>query len=144
MAFVLIDPKAPLWRNVIGVVAAIVLVPLAIVAKLVTLPFERPRVRSADEVVRYLRNFIAGAGGDWDFDDFTSIPIADRRLDSIRERAARIEELASKEGLSTLRVLLAEAEEIAQAERGANDAKPSTSSASSPLLYPPNKREEER
>jgi hypothetical protein len=93
--------------------AAFFVIPLAILLKLVTMPFERPVARTAPEVARYLRDFIEGSGGDWDFDDFSSIPIADPRLDSIRERASRFNGPESDEALTQLRALLAEAEALA-------------------------------
>jgi hypothetical protein len=64
--------------------------------------------RTPDEVVGYLRAFIEGTGGDWDWDDFVSIPIADPRLDSIRERASRFPDM----GLAELKELLREAEAL--------------------------------
>lgn len=79
--------------------------------------FSRPINRTPEEVVRYLRDFVDGTGGDWDFDDFTSIPIADPRLESIRDRASRVREPITEEGGKTLRSLLAEAEAIAEAEQ---------------------------
>lgn len=106
----LIDPDNPSWRNALGVVAAAVLIPVAVVVKLVTMPFERPHKRTADEVARYLRGFLEDTGGDWDWDDFTSIPLADPGLESIRERAARVELPLTEEGRTTLLALLAEAE----------------------------------
>ena len=39
---------------------------------------------SAAEVRRYITDFLDGRGGPWDWDDFTSIPIDDPQLDSIR------------------------------------------------------------
>ena len=106
----LVDPRNSLWRNALGVVAAAILIPAAIVAKLITMPFERPHKRSAEEVARYLKDFLEGTGGEWDWDDFTCIPLADPDLEAIRQRAARIELPVSEEGRMTLRELLAEAE----------------------------------
>jgi hypothetical protein len=45
---------------------------------------------SASEVVTYLRDHIDGTGSDWDWDDFTSVPIADPRLDEIRRKASAV------------------------------------------------------
>lgn len=41
--------------------------------------------RSRVEVVTYIDDFVAGRGGEWDWDDFTSIPISDPELDRIRQ-----------------------------------------------------------
>lgn len=109
----LIGPENSIWRNALGMMAAIVFIPIAIVLKLVTMPFERPITRTPAEVARYLRDFLDGSGGEWDFDDFSSVPIADPRLDTIRERASRFNGPKSVEGLTELRALLAEAEALA-------------------------------
>ncbi len=76
--------------------------------------------RTAAEVVRYLRDFIDGTGGEWDWDDFESVPISDPALERIRNEAA----LAAPPDpdMTRLRELLAEAEAPAAAERRA--AKP--------------------
>jgi hypothetical protein len=94
----------------VGVVAAAILIPVALVVKLVTMPFERPHKRTAEEVAQYLRAFLEDTGGEWDWDDFTSIPLANHALESIRERAANVALPISEEGRSTLLALLAEAE----------------------------------
>ena len=112
----LIDPENSLWRNAVGVVAATVLVPIAIVVKLISLPFERPHKRTVEEVARYLRCFLDDSGGEWDWDDFTSISIADPNLESIRQRAASVELPVSDEGRRTLLALLSEAEGRAASE----------------------------
>ena len=46
------------------------------------------RDRSAAEVATFIREFIEGVGGDWDWDDFESVPITDPELDRIRKDAA--------------------------------------------------------
>jgi hypothetical protein len=99
----LISPENSFWRNALGVVAAAVIVPLAVIAKLLTMPFERPVRRTPADVVRYLRDFIERTGGDWDRDDFEHIPIANPALDSIRDRASRVTEPVGEDGMTTLR-----------------------------------------
>lgn len=101
----------------IGCGAFVLLLPVLLVlliVKLVILPFERPSHRSAEEVVRYLRDFIEDTGGQWDFDDFTSIPLADPRLESIRDRAGYWPGGAD---IADLIALLKEAEAIAGEDR---------------------------
>jgi len=74
--------------------------------------------RTAAEVAKYLRDFIDGVGGDWDWDDFESVPIADAALDDIRRRAA--EAAPPNPDMQRLRQLLAEAEALAVgSDRGA-------------------------
>ena len=105
-----------LWRNTLGLFAAAFLIPLFIVVKLVTMPFERPVQRTAGEVARYIRDFIDGTGGEWDWDDFACIPITDFTLEAIRNRASRVILPADADGMATLRGLLAEAEALAGKE----------------------------
>ena len=40
--------------------------------------------RTRDEVAAIIEDFVSGAGGAWDWDDFTSIPIKDSALDAVR------------------------------------------------------------
>ncbi|MXP45958.1 hypothetical protein GRI43_00945 [Altererythrobacter luteolus] len=104
----LISPQNTLWQNVWGVLAAAIVIPIALLLKLVMLPFDRPMKRTPEEVEGYLRDFIEGTGEEWDWDDFVSIEIADTRLDSIRERASKFPDVGSEE----LNALLREAEEL--------------------------------
>lgn len=113
----LVDPQNTRWQNLLGCLAAVVIVPASIVVKLATLPFERPIYRSAEEVARYLRDFIEGTGSHWDWDDFEHMSIADPELEAIRDRASRVREPIDSGGWATLRGLLAEAETLAR--RGA-------------------------
>jgi hypothetical protein len=48
--------------------------------------------RSREEVATYIEDFINDRGSGWDWDDFTSIPIADPMLDEIRKRCSAIDE----------------------------------------------------
>ena len=105
----LIAPENTVWQNAWGVLAAAIIIPLAVLLKLVMLPFERPMKRTPDEVADYLRDFIGGTGDEWDWDDFVSIRIADPRLDSIRLRASKFPDVRKDE----LTMLLREAEGLA-------------------------------
>jgi hypothetical protein len=82
-------------------------VPVAIVAGL--LPHKKRR--TPEEVARYLRGFVEGTGGEWDWDDFESTPISNPALEEIRRQAilvgppnsdlARLKELLSEvEGMT--------------------------------------------
>jgi hypothetical protein len=90
------------------VLLVIVALPVAAIAGL----FASPKKREAGEVASYLRNFINGGGGEWDWDDFTSVPIADPRLEDIRRRAGAVELPATDDGVAVLRGLLAEVERL--------------------------------
>jgi hypothetical protein len=61
----LIASQSPLWSKALGILLLVFVVPVAIVVKLVTMPFVRPIEMSAVEVVKYLRDFMDGNGGDW-------------------------------------------------------------------------------
>jgi hypothetical protein len=61
---------------------------------------------TAQDVESYLRDFLEGTGGDWNWDDFTSIPITDPTLEGIREEAACVPLPVDEEGEVTLRRLL--------------------------------------
>ncbi len=63
---------------------------------------------TARDVEGYLRDFLGGTGGVWDWDDFTSIPIADPTLEGFREVAASVPLPLDAEGEATLRRLLEE------------------------------------
>ena len=72
----------------------------------------RPARSPPEQVAAYLRDFLADAGGDWDWDDFTSDRLADPRLESICERAAAVDLPLDASGEQALRELLAEAEAL--------------------------------
>lgn len=48
---------------------------------------------SPEEVALAIRSFVDGTAGQWDWDDFTSIPIRDRKLNDIRKYASAIYDL---------------------------------------------------
>ena len=97
------------------VVLVIVALPVAALAGLVSSVFGLKEELSPSEVAAYLRNFMEG-GEAWDWDDFTSVPIANPRLDDIRRRAAAIRLPVTNEGLAVLRELLVEADGMARLE----------------------------
>jgi hypothetical protein len=106
----LIDPDNTIWQNAFGCLATPFILPIAIVVAPIAALFSRLLERTPEEVASYLRDFIEETGGDWDWDDFTSIPIADPRLDPIRKKAEKHGDPG--EGLAELKALLAEAESL--------------------------------
>jgi hypothetical protein len=68
---------------------------------------------SKADVVRLIDDFITGSGGQWDWDDFISIPLDDPALEHVRLEAARLPDrfppaqfgYTSAEGLAELRRL---------------------------------------
>jgi hypothetical protein len=104
----------PVWKSFIGclllpfIPIAIILIPI-----LNALGLNKLNV-GPDYLIRYLEKFIAETEGEWDWDDFCSIPLTDPELDDIRERAC---EFAPPLGLTDedreeLRNLLAEAKRL--------------------------------
>ena len=68
-----------------------------------------------EDVVSYVQDFLNGGGGEWDWDDFTSIRITDPMLDDIRAEAAQIELPLTDESEVELSQLLERARAIAAA-----------------------------
>lgn len=101
-------------------VAAVVLLPFAFVAAL----FAGKQESSADEVAEALRNHLGGGHGPWDWDDFTSVPIKDPALESIRSRALALDDPSTDQSLNVVAGLLAEAEGLRVTPP---DARPRTS-----------------
>ena len=76
-------------------------------------PIARQR-REASYALRSIREFIDGAGDDWDWDDFTSCPLRDRTLDGIRRRAAMVDLPPGPEEIAQLEALAVEVEAVAR------------------------------
>lgn len=98
------------------VLLVIVAIPLAALRGLVSSIFGLKAKLSSSKVATYLRDFIEGGGGAWDWDDFTSVPIRDPRLEDIRRKAAAIDVPVTDEGSAMLRDLLVEADDLARLE----------------------------
>ncbi len=93
----------------VAAVAVLAAIPVALIGKVTG--WGATIDRSKEEVITYIENFIAGEGGDWDWDDFTSVPIADPRLERVRQQCLDAPELwppvqpgqyCNHEGLSEL------------------------------------------
>src|SRR5262245_39173367 len=76
----------------IGCLIALVLLPIAVLVKLVAWPFERPIRRTSHEVATILRAYLDDTLSASEWDDFVSVPIADPRLEAIRDRCCHLEE----------------------------------------------------
>ena len=75
---------------------------------------------SKTDVINFIKAFLDGTGGSWDWDDFISIPIEDKELDRIRDRCAGLPEefsptengqYCNEEGLKVLREYIKTLEE---------------------------------
>lgn len=72
--------------------AAILLVPFLLPAALIAAvwPGRRTVDRTAEDVAGFIGDFIDGSGGEWDWDEFESVPITDQALNAIRVAAVRV------------------------------------------------------
>ena len=62
---------------------------LVLMFAVAALPIERKATR--EDVAKSIEDFVNGAGGPWDWDDFVSCRIADEELETIRIKCLRIE-----------------------------------------------------
>lgn len=97
---------------------AIVLLPVAIpvalfFALLAVFGIGKYADRSPEEVAGFIRDFIEGSGGNWDWDDFISVTIKSPELESIRSDASWVELPLTPAGVDELKGLLAKAEALA-------------------------------
>jgi hypothetical protein len=94
---------------------AFALLPLAIPVALLLKIFNvgQSKERSPEEVAGFIRDFFEDSGGEWDWDDFTSVTIKSPELDSIRDQACMIDLPLSPAGIDKLKELLAKAEALA-------------------------------
>ena len=116
MHMTLIDPNDPLWKKALGVLAAIVLIPIVIIVNLVTFPFQKPSNLPAAYVADFLRAFIDGTSGPWDYDDFEFTNFADPKLESIRKRVCDLELPIKDEELPAWEELAEEAAALAKSD----------------------------
>ena len=98
--------------------AAYVLAPFAIIVaiavQLVVVLFglKNSQDLTAEDVASYLEGFIEDRSGDWDWDDFTSIPITNPALEAIRQEAAMVQLPVDDAGDAKLRELLTRARSL--------------------------------
>ena len=95
------------WR---AVLLAPVLIPVALLLRL--LPLKQTTDRTPAEVARFIRDFLADGGGEWDWDDFTGEAITNPWLDRIREEADAVPLPADEAGLARLEELLRRVEAL--------------------------------
>ena len=84
----------------IGLIVVLAIVPFF---RLLTSISKRLNRRSSAEVADKIERHILGTEGPWDWDDFTSVPIADDRLDSIRLRCLELERTSPEERTEELK-----------------------------------------
>lgn len=87
-----------------AILLAPLLLPLALVARL--LPRGKGEVRTPDDVAGFISDLIEESSGLWDWDTFENTPLADPKLERIRQRACWMG--PPHPDLAGLRALLAE------------------------------------
>lgn len=97
-----------------AILLAPILIPVTLVAQL--WPGGKSIDRTPEEVAKFLRDFLEGTGGEWDWDGFEATPIKDPELDWVRKRAAMA--APPDPDLAVLRELLAETEQIVEQRAG--------------------------
>ena len=117
MGRALISSENSLPQNIFGCLVAIIFLPFALIGALISGIFGRPIERTADEVARYIRAMLDGTVDEedsgFDYDEFSCVPIADPKLESLARRACEAFEQRPERDRATLEGLLAEAEALA-------------------------------
>lgn len=69
-----------------AMIVSVLIVPFVLIARaaMYVLGVDDRADRTPEEVADYLRKFVDGSEGEWDLDDFESVPIKDEHLDSVR------------------------------------------------------------
>ena len=98
---------------VLAILLTPILIPVALVVFLLTKAgLLKPKLSdlTANEVARYIRDFIEGTGRGWDWDDFENMTLKDPALEAIRDEACRAGPPNSD--LAKLKEMLARAEAL--------------------------------
>ncbi len=84
--------------------AYVLWVPLFIILLFWALTWISKRINRliSTEVADIIEKHIQGTEGPWDWDEFTSIPIADKQLDRIRLRCIQVGDILTKENTEEL------------------------------------------
>jgi len=112
----LLSSENSFGRNAFGCTLAMLSLPFILIGALIAGLFGKPVERTADEVARYIRAMLDGTvwdeGADFDYDEFSCVPIANPNLESIARRACEAFELRPESDRAALEGLLAEAEAL--------------------------------
>ena len=115
MSRTLISPENNRLQNAFGWLVMAIVIPFAIVGALIAGLFSQPMDRTAEEVAEYIRAMLDGTVTDedseFDYDEFSCVPIADPKLESIARRACEAFE-QGPDGKSILKSLLKETEAL--------------------------------
>ncbi len=113
------DRRGGNWVTVTGwraVVVTILLLPFILIFIVIRpfLPKDWGKEdRTPAEVAGYIRDFLDGSGGEWDWDDFTSVPIKDAALEEIRNEAEMVNPFLDDQGREVLEGLYRRARKLA-------------------------------
>jgi hypothetical protein len=102
------------WHSVAKICLGFVLFPVALLIQL--LPLKRTRDREPSEVAQYISKFLNGTAGEWEWDDFTSVPITNPALEMIRAEAEMVQLPLGSAGRITLENLLKRAKALDRAD----------------------------
>jgi hypothetical protein len=99
-------------KTAVGVTAAAVVIVPFLVLKIITMPFEKPRKLTPEQVAEFLRKCIERKATDREIDYFISVDIADPELNRVRDRVAGLygPGWSSEETRADLRALIQQVE----------------------------------
>ena len=102
-------------KLIAGVAAATVVIVPFLIIKLVSMPFERPRKLTPEQVAEFLRNCLDGTARDGEIDYFISVEIEDPKLNDVKHRVGLLygPGWSSEETRADLQTLLREVEGMA-------------------------------
>jgi hypothetical protein len=116
MSRTLISSENSKLQNAYGCAVAAIVLPFALTGAAIAGVFGRPVERTAEEVARYIRAMLDGTvmepDSGYDYDEFSSVQIADGQLNSIVRRACQAFEAQPDSDRAALESLLAEAESL--------------------------------
>jgi hypothetical protein len=105
-----IRPRSGDWH--ISGWKAILLAPLVLLLAPIAAFASKRKKRTPAEVAGFIRDFIESNGGEWDWDDFTSVKLADPKLETIRLEADLVDLPVTEAGREQLKALLVRAEAL--------------------------------
>ena len=88
---------------IIAIVCLLAVIP---VFRLLTIITKRRNRRSVREVADMIERHVEQTEGPWDWDEFTSLPIADNDLDTIRIQCIELENVSPEERMLEMKGIL--------------------------------------
>jgi hypothetical protein len=112
-AFILLATFAPaivtsyLWQSAAGLHAFLLGVILVLLVSAIFGVFRRKRTVTPEQFADELERHLLGTEGKWDWDDTTTIAIADQRLERIRRDLSKFDSLSDDKDKEELKALIA-------------------------------------